>query len=123
MGFAYRDWCYSTQASAAAKLCADSYPVNSINSSGSLVTVNCTGVDSSSDLLLSKSIDGSSSTGMTVQTAFSPCSWSDYPSSPAALSPTDGAIVAGAVATVWIAAWAWKAIYRTLDDTGSDDRE
>jgi len=122
MGFAYRDYCYSTQVSAAAKLCADSYPVNSING-GSLVTVNCSGVNDSSQLILSKLVDGASSSGITVSTEFPACSWSDYPSSPVALTPTDGAIVAGAVAAVWISAWAWKAIYRTLDYSGSDDRE
>lgn len=44
----------------------------------------------------------------------------DIPPNPFALSMEDGAAVSGAVASVWLAAWAWRAIYSVLRDRGED---
>lgn len=97
--------------------CAENYPITWGNG-GSAYRLTCAGTDSSGSLILTKSIDGASPQSLTVQTQFAACDWADFPSNPAALTPTDGALVGAAVASVWLAAWAWKAIYKTLDDTG-----
>lgn len=44
---------------------------------------------------------------------------SDVPPNPFVLSYEQGAAVSAAVAGVWLAAWAWRAVYRVLDQRDS----
>jgi hypothetical protein len=125
MGFALHGFCHSTITQASTQACANQYPVAGVVS-GSLGTsvaavISCEGVATDGALQLQKRHDGALVSSFTQAMAYPPCDWADFPSNPAALTPTDGALVGAAVASVWLAAWAWKAIYKTLDDTG--DRE
>lgn len=119
MGFAYKDYCYPTQAEAAARVCANSYPVE-YNNGATLYVASCTGVNGSNALTITRTANGASPTALTIPTAFSTCTWSDYPSSPAHLSPTDGALVAAAIASVWASAWAWKALASVVRGNEND---
>ena len=122
MGYALADWCYSDAVSAASQVCATAYPVQAVSSAGALVSVSCTGLDVSGYLLLSRSLDGGTPVTFSQPVAFSSCDPLTYPSSPAHLSIADGSIVAGAVASVFLAAWAWRAIYKALNvDSASED--
>lgn len=59
-------------------------------------------------------------TGLVVLT---PAEYAHVSSNPFNLSNEDGVLIAGAVATVWIAAWCFKALIRTLNSDGDPQPE
>lgn len=65
-------------------------------------------------------VDGSTCTGLVVLT---PAEYAHMASNPFNLSYQDGAIVAGAVASVWLIAWVFRAFAQTLHIGDSGERE
>lgn len=115
MGYAYNSFCHATVQEAALQACANAYPVASIEA-GAVVVAACSGVDASGAQTVVKTVDGVAAPSVSVPAYFASCEWETFPSNPAHLSPLDGALVAGAVATVWLSAWGFKAVRYVLQD-------
>lgn len=126
MGVAAGGRCFETADAAAAWVCGSTFPVASvgIDSAGAAYTVTamCSGVTGSS-LTIQRVRNGGTPQSQAVTYTGPSCDPLDYlTASPFSLSAADGGLVAAAVAGVWMAAWAWKAIYRTLGG-GSENTE
>lgn len=114
MGYAYNDYCHSTVQEASQQVCANAYPVQA--QAGGVLYVSSCGGATGDQLSITTTANGSPTASFSVPVSFNSCTWSDYPSSPAHLSPVDGAAVAAAIAAVWLAAWGWRAVYEMLRD-------
>jgi len=116
--FAHHGTCFQTLQGAAESACAFDFPV--LDSQAGVVSrTACTGSvvagnSASLSLLVTDSALGTSSSSIAV--VFPPCDVATFPGSPAHLSPADGALVAGAIATLWIGAFVWRALRDTLSD-------
>lgn len=64
-------------------------------------------------------VDGEACTGLVVLT---PAEYAHVASNPFNLSYEDGAMVAGAVASVWLLAWVFRALVRALGSDGAEER-
>lgn len=117
MGYALGGVCHASLEAAALHACGSHFPV--AGDAGALTS--CSAASSGGVLTLVRTMpDGTSDTWTQALTA-PPCNWADWPTSPAYLSPTDGAIVAGAVASVWITAFIWRSLRSVLGDQGEPD--
>lgn len=119
MGYAYNSFCHPTVVDASLQACANAYPVVAIEG-GAVVVASCSGVDASGALTVVKSVDGSASASIAVPAYFASCEWETFPNSPANLSIVDGALVAGAVASVWFIAWGTKALRYAIQDNSNE---
>jgi hypothetical protein len=126
MGVASNGHCLPTAEAAAAYACGTAYPVASAglapDGSAVAVMVQCSGV-TGTDLDLVRSRNGVSVTeslGFAGPTC-DELEWLTF--NPFGMSVADGALVGGAIASVWCAAVAWKYVTRTLKvgDGGDDE--
>ncbi len=118
MGVAAGGRCFDTADAAAAWVCGSAFPVASvgIDSAGSAYTVTamCTGVTGTA-LSIQRVRNGGTPQTQSVTFAGPVCDQLEYLAhNPFGMSAADGALVAAAVAGVWLAGWAWKAIFRTV---------
>ena len=118
MGVASNGHCFSTVELAAAHACGAAWPVAGVGVDGTGAAVSaiveCSGTTGST-LNLVRYKQGGTPNAFTVGFAGPDCDeleWLTH--SPFSLSATDGALIASAVAAVWCAAWACKAVIRTL---------
>lgn len=124
MGVAASGQCLPTLADAAAYACGTAWPVaaTGVDSTGAVTSavVECAST-SGATLTLHRYKNAGAPAIQTLNYAGPPCDelqWLTY--SPFGLSATDGALMATAIAGVWLAAWGWKAVTRTLN---AGDRE
>jgi hypothetical protein len=119
MGVAANGHCLPTLDAAAAYACGSVYPVAAvgIDSTGAAISglIECTGT-SGATMTLHRYKNGGAPTVLSMTYAGPSCDeleWLGY--SPFGLSATDGGLMAAAIAGVWLAAWGWKAVARTLN--------
>jgi len=126
MGFAVNGRCFDDAASAAAYACGRDYPLASVmvDVSGhpASVVVECTGTTDNVLTLqrdVNGSVDGVSALALSPP-ACDVMEWHTY--YPFSWSASDGALIAGAVVSVWGIAWGWKALRAVLSGrvAGSD---
>lgn len=128
MGTAANGYCHATAELAASHVCGTVYPLASAGVAGDgsavSVAVQCSGA-AGTTLTLHRYRDGVDLGPHTVEFAGAPCDeleWlTHYPFS---LSATDGALLGGAIASVWFAGAAWRWVARVLHVDGghrSDD--
>lgn len=125
MGYAHGGICHNTLEAAALNACASAYPVAAVvpGSLGSAVYVqtDCTGVNASGGLTIVKRTQGQLDQTFTATVGFPACDWADFPGNPAFISPTDGAIVAGAIVSLWGIAFGFRALVGVLKDSTNSE--
>lgn len=125
MGVASNGHCHADAAAAALYACGTAFPVANagVASDGSAysVVIECASTTGAT-LNLQRYRNGGSPSNQSVAFAGPTCDelqWLTY--TPFSLSATDGALLATAVAGVWLAAWGWRAVIRTLAAGDSPD--
>lgn len=115
MGFATGGFCHDTIDQAAAYDCGAKFP-QVWGSGDSLVVVTCSG-ESGGVLSLSKSFDGSTGSPFTLAPSYSECVQSDWLTyTPFSLSAANGGALAGAICALWLAAWGYRMVRKTISD-------
>lgn len=116
VGFAAAGRCFPTATEAAAYVCGASFPVTT--SSTTVASVWSCMSSTSTALNLRRNQSGSIvNLDQSVTVSFSSCETTDWAAYyPFGLTVSDGLLVGGAVATVWIGAFVWKALRRTLGE-------
>ncbi len=126
MGYAANGWCFDTAAAAAAYVCGHDYPAPAALSNGPTVSsgmVECTGT-SGNALTILRTVNGATPVSSTLSLTPPPCDTTEYRTyHPFSMSAADGASIGGAVLTVWLGAWAFRAVRKALGGraVGGDD--
>lgn len=109
MGWAALGQCWATKAEAAAAVCGG-FP----HSDGSGVLA-CTGTAGDA-LQLTRTTGPGQAASFSAPIGGYPCDALTFAAAPVYVSPVDAAAIGAAVVSVLAAAYAWRALYRTLHD-------
>jgi len=120
MGYAANGFCFETPDAAAAYACGHDFPAVSTMVDGAghpaSVVVECTATGGNV-LTLQRDVNGAVDGTSTLALTAPPCDEMEWHTFyPFSWSASDGALVGGAIVTVWLVAWGWKAIYAVLGD-------
>lgn len=113
-GHAFRDQCWLNPADAALAFAADQYPQS--HNVGGCVVVQSASVTGGT-VTVSHLVTAGACTApadVAFAPAFPSCDVMTWERGTLAMSYADGAIVSGAIVTLWLAAWGWRTVYRLL---------
>jgi hypothetical protein len=113
-GHAFRDQCWLSSSDAALAFAADQFP--QVQSLGGCSVVASATTNGASVTVSHVVIAGSCTAPADVAFAptFPSCDVMTWERGTLAMSYADGAIVSGAIVTLWLAAWGWRTVYRLL---------